>query len=128
MISFPPALILFFGAVLLPLLPRRIRPAAFLIFPAVAFWWLLYLNSGDGLTINVLNTALVLTRVDELSLVFGYVFVIITFLGGIYGYHVKDTAEKVATLLYSGSSLGVVFAGDLLTLVIFWEIMPVLSV
>jgi multicomponent Na+:H+ antiporter subunit D len=128
MISFPPALILFFGAVLLPLLPRRIRPAAFLIFPAVAFWWLLYLNSGDGLTINVLNTALVLTRVDELSLVFGYVFVIITFLGGIYGYHVKDTAEKVATLLYSGSSLGVVFAGDLLTLVIFWEIMAVSSV
>jgi multicomponent Na+:H+ antiporter subunit D len=128
MISFPPALILFLGAILLPLLPRRIRPAAFLVFPAVAFWWLLYLNSGDGLTVNVLNTSLILTRVDELSLVFGYVFVIITFLGGIYGYHVKDTSEKVATLLYSGSSLGVVFAGDLLTLVIFWEIMAVSSV
>lgn len=128
MISFPPAFILIIGAVLLPLLPRRIRPAAFLVFPAAAFWWLLYLNSGDSLTVNFLNTSLVLTRVDELSLVFGYVFVLITFLGGIFGFHVKDTAEKVATLLYSGSALGVVFAGDLLTLVVFWEIMAVSSV
>jgi multicomponent Na+:H+ antiporter subunit D len=61
-------------------------------------------------------------------LVFGYVFVVITFLGGIYGYHVKDTAEKTASLLYAGSALGVVFAGDLFTLVIFWEIMAISSV
>lgn len=128
MTSFPPSFAFFIGAILLPLLPRRTRPAAFLVFPVIAFWWLLYLNSGDSLTVDFLNTSLVLTRVDELSLVFGYVFVIITFLGGIYGYHVEDTAEKVATLLYAGSSLGVVFAGDLLTLVIFWEIMAVSSV
>jgi multicomponent Na+:H+ antiporter subunit D len=128
MINFPPAFILIIGAALLPLFPRRLRPAVFLVFPVVAFWWLLYLDPGDSLTVGFLNTSLVLTRVDELSLVFGYVFVIIAFLGGIYGYHVKDTAEKVATLLYSGSSLGVVFAGDLLTVVIFWEIMAVSSV
>lgn len=128
MINFPPAAIFFLGAVLLMLLPRQIRPAAFLVFPAVAFWWLLTLNPGDTLTVPFLDYNLVLTRVDELSLVFGYVFVVITFLGGIYGYHVKDTAEKVASLLYAGSSLGVVFAGDLFTLVIFWEIMAIASV
>ena len=69
-----------------------------------------------------------ITRVDELSLVFGYVFVIITFLGGIFAYHIKDTAERVSTLLYAGSALGVVFAGDLFTLLVFWEIMAVASV
>lgn len=128
MSSYPPALILIIGAVILAILPRRVRPAAFLVFPVLTFWWLISLNTNDSLSVSFLNTTLVLTRVDELSLIFGYVFVIITFLGGIYGYHVKDTAEKVATLLYSGSSLGVVFAGDLLTLLMFWEIMAVSSV
>ncbi len=128
MINFPPAVIFFVGAILLLLLPLRIRPAAFLVFPAVAFWWLLSVNAGDSLSMPFLNYTLVITRIDELSLVFGYVFVLVTFLGGIYGYHVKDTTQKVASLLYAGSGLGVVFAGDLFTLVIFWEIMAISSV
>ncbi|MFC1865489.1 Na(+)/H(+) antiporter subunit D [Chloroflexota bacterium] len=128
MTNFPPAVIFFVGAILLLVLPLRIRPAAFLVFPALAFWWLLSLNTGDSLSVHFLNYTLVITRVDELSLLFGYVFVLITFLGGVYGYHVKDTTEKVASLLYAGSGLGVVFAGDLFTLVIFWEIMAISSV
>ena len=128
MTNLPPAVIFFIGAILLPLVSRRLRSAAFLVFPAAAFWWLLGLHSGDIFSVNYLSYTLVITRVDELSLVFGYVFVIITFLGGIYGYHIKDTAERVSTLLYAGSALGVVFAGDLFTLLVFWEIMAVASV
>ncbi|MBM3174821.1 MAG: Na(+)/H(+) antiporter subunit D [Chloroflexi bacterium] len=128
MISLPPATILFLGAVLLPLLPRRMRSAALLVFPALTFFWLIYLNPGDNLSVHFLDYNLVVTRVDQLSLCFGYVFALITFLGGIYSYHLRGTAEQVSTLLYAGSSLGVVFAGDLLTLVFFWEIMAVSSV
>jgi multicomponent Na+:H+ antiporter subunit D len=128
MINLPPALIFFIGAVLLPLLPRRIRPAAFLVFPVIAFWWLLRLSSGDSQTFDFLSYRLVVTRVDELSLVFGYVFLAVAFLGGIFSYHLKDTMERVSTLLYCGSALGVVFAGDLLTLLVFWEIMALASV
>jgi len=128
MISFPPGIILFLGAVLLPLMPRRVRSAAFLIFPAFTFFWLICLNPGDSLSVHFLDYSLVVSRVDQLSLCFGYVFALITFLGGIYGYHLKDTAEQVSTLFYAGSSLGVVFAGDLFTLVFFWEIMAASSV
>jgi multicomponent Na+:H+ antiporter subunit D len=128
MISYPPALILILGGLLLIIIPHRLKPAAFLVFPALAFWWLLYLNSGDSLSLQFLGYSLTPTRVDELSLVFGYVFVAITFLGGVFSYHVKDTTERVATLLYAGSSLGVVFAGDLFTVVVFWEIMAISSV
>lgn len=128
MISIPPAAILILGAVLLPCLPRRMRSAAFLLFPVLTFIWLIRLNSGDSLSMRFLDYDLVVTRVDRLSLLFGYVFVIVTFLGGIYGYHLKDTAEQISTLFYAGSSLGVVFAGDLLTLVLFWEIMVASSV
>lgn len=128
MTSVPPGLVLILGAVLLPLLPRRLRPWAFLLFPALAIAWLPFLEPGASLSVPFLSYDLVLSRVDRLSLAFGYVFAIMAFVGGVYGLRIQDTAEKVASLLYAGSALGVVFAGDLLTLVFFWETMAVSSV
>ena len=127
MSNFPLAFIFLLGAVLLPVLPRRWRAAAFLVFPLAAFYCLLHLETGASLTAPFLNYELVLCRVDQLSLAFGYVFVIMGFLGGVYGFHLKDTLQQVSALLYVGSSLGVVFAGDLFTLLVFWEIMAVAS-
>jgi len=128
MSSLPPAIIFIFGAILLLLLPRRLRPAAFLVFPLLAFILLLRLEPGASLTVPFLNYELVLCRVDKLSLTFGYIFVIIAFLGGIYGFHLKDTLQQVSALLYASGSLGIVFAGDLFTLFVFWEIMTISSV
>jgi multicomponent Na+:H+ antiporter subunit D len=71
---------------------------------------------------------LVVSRVDGLSLAFAYVFTLIAFLGGVYSFHIKDLGQQVAALLYAGSALGVVFAGDWLTLYVFWEIMAISSV
>jgi len=126
--SFPPAFIFIVGAILLMVLPRKIRSTAYLVFPALAFFLLLNLEPGTQLTIPFLNYELVLCQVDRLSLAFGYVFVIMGFLGGIYGFHMKETLQQVASMLYVGSSLGVVFAGDLFTLLVYWEIMAVSSV
>lgn len=123
-----PALALLAGAVLLPLVPRRLRPWAFLIFPAAAFFHLLSLEPGTVSTFPFLAYELVPLQVDRLSLAFGYVFTIVAFLGGVYALHLRDTGQQVATLLYAGSVLGVVFAGDLFTLFVFWEIMAVASV
>ena len=128
MSNFPLAIIFVLGAILLLILPRRVRPAAYLVFPVAAFVLLLRLEPGASLTTPFLNYELVLCRVDRLSLAFGYVFIIMAFLGGVYGFHVKDALQQVATLLYVGGSVGVVFAGDLFTLFIFWEIMTISSV
>ena len=128
MSSLPPAIVFILGAILLLLLPRRMRSAGCLVFPLLAFILLLRLEVGASLAVPFLNYELVLYRVDELSLAFGYVFIIMAFLGGVYGFHLKDTGQQVAALLYAGSALGVVFAGDLFTLFIFWEIMTISSV
>jgi multicomponent Na+:H+ antiporter subunit D len=125
MSSLPPAFIFILGAILLPLLPRKIRSAAYLLFPLLAFATMVNLDVGASLVVPVLNWDLVLLQVDRLSLAFGYVFVIMALLGGIYGFHLKDTGQQVASLLYAGSSVGVIFAGDLLTLFVFWEVMLV---
>ena len=67
-------------------------------------------------------------RVDTLSLLFGYIFLIAALLGVIYALHVRDTVQHVAGLVYAGSALGAVFAGDLVTLFIFWEGIAIASV
>ena len=50
-----------------------------------------------------------------------------SFLGVIYGLHVKEDAQHIASFFYVGGSLGVVFAGDYLTVFIFWEMMAFAS-
>lgn len=125
--NFPLAIIYVIGAVLLPLLPRQLRSAFYVLISVVAFVFLLNLEVGASLSFPFLSYDLMVSRVDRLSMAFGYVFVIMGFLGSIYGYHVKDKLQQVTSLLYVGSSLGVVFAGDLFSLLFFWEIMAVSS-
>lgn len=128
MISLPPAFVFILGALAVLLLPRKARAAGFLAIPVFAFVFLLRVEPGSNMVVPFLSHELLIYQVDRLSLVFGYIFIIVTFLGGIYGFHLKDTGQQIASLLYAGSALGVVFAGDLLTLFVFWEIMAVSSV
>ena len=67
-------------------------------------------------------------RVDRLSRLFGYLFHIGALLGIVFALHVRDRFEIVGALVYAGSALGAVFAGDLVTLFVFWELMAVSSV
>ena len=46
----------------------------------------------------------------------------------IYSLHVKDNIQHLTGLMYAGSAVGAVFAGDLITLFIFWELLAVTSV
>jgi multicomponent Na+:H+ antiporter subunit D len=126
----PPAFIFILGAMLIPLLRLRgkLRQPYLLLIPVVGFIDLLYLEPGTSWVYPFLGYDLVFARVDRLSLVMGYIFVIIGFLAILYSLHVKEAGQHVAAFLYVGSSLGVVFAGDYFSLFAFWEIMAVTSV
>jgi multicomponent Na+:H+ antiporter subunit D len=122
-----PAAPLLLGFFVLPLLPRALRPLGIILAPALVFALLTQLDAGGVMPWPFLSYELVLNRVDRLSLAFGYVFALAACLGGIYSYHLKDLGQQMATLLYVGAALGVVFAGDWLTLYVFWEIMAIAS-
>lgn len=126
--EFPVALVLMFGAALVPLLRGRLRAAYLLLLPLALFVYLLTLSHGEYGHVRLLGQTLVLMRVDRLSLLFGYIFLIAAFLNAIYALHVEDTVQHVAGLVYAGSALGAVFAGDLLTLFVYWELTAVSSV
>ena len=78
--------------------------------------------------LGIFSYQLEFMRVDKLSLLFGYLFHIASLISIVYALHVKDTVQQVAGLLYAGSALGAVFAGDLITLFIFWEGLALSSV
>ena len=127
-VEFPSALILILGALAVPFLRGRVRAAWMLLLPALAFAQLMALAPGEYARAGFLGETLVLMRVDRLSLAFGYIFTIAALLNVIYSLHDKDTVQQVAALAYAGSALGAVFAGDLITLFIFWELTAVTSV
>jgi len=77
--------------------------------------------------IPYLGQFLILGRVDRLSLVFAHVFAIQAFIGIVYAFHVKEKAHHIASLLYVAGSFGCTFAGDYISLFVFWELMSVSS-
>lgn len=124
----PPALIFIIGAFLIPLLKGRLKSLYMLLLPVLAFIDLLNMPKGKYWIIKFLDYNLIFGRVDALSMVFGYIFVLITFIGIIYALHVKDDIQHIAAFCYAGGALGVTFVGDLFSLYVFWEILAIASV
>lgn len=67
-------------------------------------------------------------RYDGLSRVFGLIFIVATALNTIYAWHDRDRGHDAAALVYAGAAVGGVFAGDLLTLFVCWELTALASV
>ncbi|HHX83262.1 MAG TPA: Na(+)/H(+) antiporter subunit D, partial [Pseudomonadaceae bacterium] len=95
--------------------------------PLIGGWHLLGVEVGTVQQLQIMNLELIVYRVDELSLLFGYLFHLGAFLCVLFALHVKDTLQHVAGMVYAGSALGAVFAGDLLTLFVFWELLGLSS-
>ncbi len=122
-----PGLLLILGAWVLVFLKGRVKRVVMLALPAAALVNCLLMTPGTYGVARFLGQDLVFGRVDSLSLVFSYVFSLMAFLGMVYALHVEDDAQHVTALTYAGGALGVTFAGDFLSLYIFWELMAVSS-
>ena len=118
-----PGLVFILGAFLIPVLKGRWKKAYLLLLPLVALLDLSLMSEGTFWSFPLSDYVLTFGSVDKLSLVFAYVFVIASFCMTLYALHVKEDGQHVAAFLYVGSALGVVFAGDLFSLYLFWEIM-----
>ncbi|MGD1976512.1 MAG: proton-conducting transporter membrane subunit, partial [Gammaproteobacteria bacterium] len=125
-----PPFVPFFAAALLALVARGwLRAALMLATPVLGGLHLWFgVPAGTMLSVPLLDFELVLMRADRLSLLFGYLFHIAAFIAMVFALHVRERTQTVAGLLYAGSALGAVFAGDLITLFIFWELLAITSV
>src|SRR6056297_166969 len=126
-LGIPPALIFIVGGFLIPFLKGRVKSAYMLILPVLAFITVLYTPLGLHWQFEFLGFDLILGRLDRLSRVFAYIFVLISFISIIFALKVEDDVQHTAGFAYAGGALGVTLAGDLFSLYVFWEIMAVAS-
>ena len=118
--SFPPGLVMFLGAFLVPFFPHIYRQLymLFLVFLSASA---LFSAEGSHLIIQLQDIEFILHHSDNLSFPFAIVFHIAAFLVIIYGSHIKDWKEQLAILSYSGAAIAALHAGDLFTLFLWWE-------
>lgn len=128
MTDLSPGLILVLGAILVPALRGYARAIYMLALPVLAFAHLLTLPYGNFGQIEFLGLDLVTLRVDRLSSIFGYIFLIAALVSVIYALHVRDALQQTAAMIYAGCAVAAVFAGDLVTLFIYWEGTAIASV
>ena len=128
MTDLPPATPMIVGALLLPLLRGRLQSICMVALPLLSFAHLLQFSPGTYGRIEFFDYTLACVRVDRLSLVFGYIFHVMAILGAVYAFHLRDRIQHGASLVYAGSATAAVFAGDLITLFVCWELTAVSSV
>jgi multicomponent Na+:H+ antiporter subunit D len=125
--DFHPFLPFLIAAVLAGITRGWLRSTIMLAAPVIGGIHLLNAVPGTVYYLQILDLKLIPYRVDELSLLFGYIFHIGAFLSVLFALHLKDTLQHISGLLYAGSAVGAVFSGDLFSLFIFWEILGLSS-
>jgi multicomponent Na+:H+ antiporter subunit D len=123
-----PALVLILGSVLLPAVPARLKKGYLLLVPILAFVRTITLSPGTFGAVPFLDWVLVFGRVDPLSSVFGHIMSLMCVIGTLYGLQVKEDGQHIASWVYVAGSIGAIYAGDFLTLFLFWELMAFSSV
>ena len=124
-----PGIWLIVGALIAVLLPQTLSRWFAVILPVFLIAFLFSLNLDNYGTISFFDYRLETFRLDALSRVFGLIFLIASALGNLYalGDNV-DKLQRSAALAYAGGAIAAVFAGDMITLFIFFEVAAVASV
>ncbi|MBU0481494.1 MAG: Na(+)/H(+) antiporter subunit D [Proteobacteria bacterium] len=126
---FHPSLVLILGAFVLPFVQKGPLRKIFLVaIPCIAFGFTMAMDSGTYATMQFMDWQLIFGRVDALSKVFAYIMTLMCIIGTIYGLHVEEDVQHIAAWTYVSGSIGAIFAGDYLTLFLFWEVMAFSSV
>ena len=123
-----PSVVLILGALVIPFLKGSIQQGYRVALALVFIFLVFQTQAGVYGQFQFAGLDVVTGRADKLSLAFAYVFSLITLIATIYSLHVKDNIQHVSALFYAAAATGVAFAGDLLTLYVFWEMMMLASV
>ena len=124
-VAFPPGLILLLGAFLVPLASGRLRSGLVLGLPLLTLAAVWLVPEVSALKLTFLDYVLEPARSTVEGRLFATIFALMAFTGGWFGLTQASRWELAAAYVYAGAAIGVTFAGDLITLFIFWEIMAI---
>ncbi|MDJ0832467.1 MAG: Na(+)/H(+) antiporter subunit D [Gammaproteobacteria bacterium] len=123
----PPALILIAAAFLIGPTRGVVRDVIVLGAPLLTLWAIWQVPNGVVTTVPFLDYVIEPVEGSELRRWFATIFGIMTFVGGLYAYRQAKWYELAAAFAYAAGAIGVCFAGDLITLFLFWEFMALFS-
>ncbi len=127
MFSFPPGLLLLIGAALIPFVRGHGRTGVVLGAPALTLLAVCLVPDAGAPLVEYLGQPLDPIHASAAGRLFATVFALVALIGGLFALPVARDFELVAAFVYAGSAIGVTFAGDWLTLFVWWELMAVAS-
>ena len=123
-----PGLMMILGAALVPVLPHMIRQIWMLVLIAASAYQCWHIDPGVHLTASVIGFDLILVRAEAITRPFALVFHIAAALNVIYAMHADSRMTAATGLAYAGAAIAALFAGDFITLFIYWELTAFTSV
>ncbi|QZX99653.1 Na(+)/H(+) antiporter subunit D [Halobaculum rubrum] len=124
----PPFVFVLAAALVVPLLGRRGGHALGVLATAAVVPYVWLVPGGEHLPTLLFGFDAVLFNVDGFSRLMGVIFGFIGAVAVLYSWASgADERQTAFALGYVGTSLGAVFGGDWLTLILFWELMAVTS-
>ena len=127
-IGFHPAFALILGGLVAAVLRGRYASMALVIAPILGFWQVYALDIGSLSSMTLFGYDIIGVEVDKQAKVFGYLFHLAALVAGIYSFHVRDPWQISMALFYAASAVGVAFAGDMISLFLWWEGLAITSV
>ena len=115
-----PATALLLGGLATIFLRGRFASIVLVLAPLFGYFTFTEWNWGEYLP-TTFWYEMVAASVDQQAKVFGYLFHIAALVAGIYSFHVRDPWQVSMALFYAASAVGVAFAGDMLSLFLWWE-------
>ena len=122
-----PALILVVGAILIALLRGAARTAIVFLAPLATLWAVWQVPDGVAATMAFLDYQIEPVEGSPLRRLFATIFAFMALVGGLYAFRQSKWYELAAAYTYAAGAVGVCFAGDLITLFIYWELMAIFS-
>ena len=123
-----PATALLLGGLIAAIFRGRIASIALILAPLLGLWHVHALEIGGVSILNIFGYEILGVSVDQQAKVFGYLFHVAAFVAGIYSLHVRDPWQVSMALFYAATAVGVAFAGDMLSLFLWWEGLAITSV
>ncbi|MGB6138416.1 MAG: Na(+)/H(+) antiporter subunit D [Shewanella sp.] len=124
---FSPAFILLIAAVLICLVKGHARTTFILIAPIITLLAIWQIPDGVQSTVKFLTYNIEPVEGSPLRRLFATIFTIMVFVGGLFSFRIARWYELAAAFTYAAGAIGVCFAGDLITMFVYWELMAIFS-
>ena len=140
MINFPPGLVMILASLLvaMPFIKGKAKPSLALVSAIVCLALVMLTYGGVGSCTYTLidngvlgdqvggsGIVLELMQLNAPTLIFATIFSLVSIVGIMYAFNQERTVELSGALLYAGSAVCATYAGDLVSMFIFWELMAV---